>query len=142
MILYFIRHGKSETYGTDMERPLTTEGKILLNEKFGRFKKILEAKENIKIFTSPLKRARQTGEILSEILEKDFEISEEVYSMNIIPFLKTLEKNNDYIIISHEPFISSWIREIAGKFQIVSRGSIHIIEMEEKFKGKSLREFK
>ncbi|WP_071025694.1 SixA phosphatase family protein [Peptoniphilus raoultii] len=142
MILYFIRHGKSETYGTNMERSLTTEGKILLNEKFGRFKKILEAKENIKIFTSPLKRARQTGEILSEILEKDFEISEEVYSMNIIPFLKTLEKNNDYIIISHEPFISSWIREIAGKFQIVSRGSIHIIEMEEKFKGKSLREFK
>ena len=138
MILYFIRHGLAENYGDNFSRELTTKGRILLKEKFESFAKTLEKSKEIQIISSPLTRACQTSEILAGILGIQFIVNEEVYNFQIKDFIKKLKFNKTYIIVSHEPFISTWIRDLCKKNIIVSRGSIHKIEVDKNLQGKLL----
>lgn len=138
MIIYFLRHGKAEVFGDDFSRELTTQGKIELNNKYKEFSKSLPKDKKIKIYSSPLKRACQSAEILSEILKTDFTINEEVLNYNIRDFIEGFERDKINIIISHEPFISTWIRDFCKVDVIVSRGSIHKIEVDKNLQGKLL----
>ena len=46
--------------------------------------------------------------------------------------LKTLDKDENYIFVSHEPFISNWIYQLTGDMKIISRGSINFVEINPK----------
>lgn len=129
MKIYFIRHGIAEPYAnSDFERVLTLEGKIKLNESFRDFVFDNNLEEFI-ILSSPLVRAKETAEILSDKLNADFEIVDFLKGCYTKELLENLEVDKNYILISHEPYISQWIHDLIGKNVIVSRGSIHYIEI-------------
>ena len=129
MKIIFIRHGIAEAYReNDKDRRLTLEGKIKLRENFKNLKE--RDFSNYKFLSSDYKRAVETAEILSQIINKKFFIKNFLGGVSTRELLEKLkmEKSENFILISHEPYISTWIHELTGKSLIVSRGTIHEIE--------------
>lgn len=135
MRIYFIRHGEAEVFAErDFDRSLTTAGRIKLHKTFSTFAKSISSLDNYKIYSSPLVRARQTAEILSEYLKKDVEVKEFLAGSYLDDVLRELDEDENYILISHEPYISMWIKELTGENIRVSRGSINLVELDLKEK--------
>ena len=133
MKIYFIRHGEAEIYADDdFKRKLTTVGKRKLEESFKAFANNLKDKRSYKIYSSPLERAKETAEILAKHLDSNFEVKEYLAGGRIKDILKTLDPDENYILVSHEPFISNWIYQLTGDMKIISRGSINLVEIDPK----------
>ena len=133
MKIYCIRHGEAEIYADDdFKRKLTRIGRIKLENSFTAFANNLEDKRSYKIYSSPLERAKETAEILSKHLDSNFEVKDYLAGGRIRDILKTLEPDGNYILVSHEPFISNWIYQLTGEMKIVSRGSINFVEIDPK----------
>ena len=130
MKIYFIRHGEAEIYAEDdFKRKLTTIGRVKLENSFKAFANRLEDKRSYKIYSSPLERAKETAEILAKHLDSDFEVKDYLAGGRIRDILKTLDQDGNYILVSHEPFISNWIYQLTGEMKIVSSGSINFVEI-------------
>lgn len=130
MKIYFIRHGEAEIYAEDdFKRKLTTIGRVKLENSFKAFANRLEDKRSYKIYSSPLERAKETAEILAKHLDSDFEVKDYLAGGRIRDILKNLDQDGNYILVSHEPFISNWIYQLTGEMKIVSRGSINFVEI-------------
>lgn len=133
MKIYFIRHGEAEIYADDdFKRKLTTLGKKKLEESFKAFANNLKDKRSYKIYSSPLERAKETAEILAKHLDSNFEVKEYLAGGRIKDILKSLDPDENYIFVSHEPFISNWIYHLTGDMKIISRGSINLVEINPK----------
>ena len=133
MKIYFIRHGEAEIYAEDdFKRKLTTIGRVKLENSFKAFANKLEDKRSYKIYSSPLERAKETAEILAKYLDSDFEVKDYLAGGRIRDILKTLDQDENYILVSHEPFISNWIYQLTGEMKIISRGSINFVEIDPK----------
>ncbi|MFR4555739.1 SixA phosphatase family protein [Peptoniphilus sp.] len=133
MKIYFIRHGEAEIYAEDdFKRKLTTIGRVKLENSFKAFANRLEDKRSYKIYSSPLERAKETAEILAKYLDSDFEVKGYLAGGRIRDILKTLDQDENYILVSHEPFISNWIYQLTGEMKIISRGSINFVEIDPK----------
>lgn len=131
MKIYFIRHGEAEIYADDdFKRKLTTIGKRKLEESFKVFAKNLKDKRSYKIYSSPLERAKETAEILAKHLDSTYEVKEYLAGGRIKDILENLDKGENYIFVSHEPFISNWIYQLTGEMKIISRGSINLVEID------------
>jgi phosphohistidine phosphatase len=119
MNLYILRHGLAVEQGTagyanDADRPLTSKGerKLCL---------IAEAMEELElsfdlILSSPYKRARQTAEIVAEVLKasKKVEFSPTLEpggsSKELIELLKSIKPlPEEVMLVGHEPYLSSLI---------------------------------
>lgn len=130
MKIYFIRHGEAEIYAEDdFKRKLTTVGRVKLENSFTAFANSLEDKRSYKIYSSPLERAKETAEILAKHLDSDYEVKDYLAGGRIRDILKTLDQGGNYILVSHEPFISNWVYQLTGEMKIVSRGSINFVEI-------------
>ena len=130
MKIYFIRHGEAEIYAEDdFKRKLTTIGRVKLENSFKAFANRLEDKRSYKIYSSPLERAKETAEILAKHLDSDFEVKDYLAGGRIRDILKNLDQDENYILVSHEPFISNWIYQLTGEMKIISRGSINFVEI-------------
>jgi phosphohistidine phosphatase len=121
----FFRHGPAVPHGTsgvaDNDRPLTPEGR----------KKTTEAAKGLgeldleltSIYTSPLPRAMQTAEILSEILHlsrpRVFEaLLPETPVLRFFGELRTL-RGETPVLVGHEPMLSEAVAlAIGGKASI------------------------
>ena len=133
MKIYFIRHGEAEIYADDdFKRKLTTLGKIELEEAFKAFANNLKDKRSFKIYSSPLERAKETAEILAKHLDSNFEVKDYLAGGRIKDILKSLDPDENYIFVSHEPFISNWIYQLTGDMKIISRGSINLVDLDPK----------
>lgn len=133
MKIYFIRHGEAEIYADDdFKRRLTTVGKRKLEEAFKAFANNLKDKRSFKIYSSPLERAKETAEILAKHLDSTYEVKEYLAGGRIKDILKSLDPDENYIFVSHEPFISNWIYQLTGDMKIISRGSINLVEIDPK----------
>lgn len=131
MKIYFIRHGIAEVFAdSDFDRELTLEGKIKLNDTFREFAKIFNEDDYV-VYSSPLVRAVQTSEILCSKLDCDFEIKDYLSGFSLEELVSELEKDgcSAYLLVTHEPFISQAIYDKTGKYENISRGSIHILEI-------------
>jgi phosphohistidine phosphatase len=120
MNLYLIRHSLSESSShdkKDFERELTDEGKVVINKCATSWKKYIDDL-NI-IFTSPLKRAVQTAEIISSIIQP---IQNIVIENNLGTGSKTSDlieiltstDINDIAVVGHQPDLSIHINHLCG----------------------------
>ncbi len=101
----------------DSERPLTLEGRTEM-QKIAKSLKAAGLQTN-QIYTSPLKRARETAEIAAKILkipklEEWNELKPDGSKAALYQKLAKFEQNSSLILVGHEPYLSSMIGEIIG----------------------------
>lgn len=133
MELWLIRHGKAEdqAFGTpDSERALIEKGKEQAN-KMARYLVGPTEGKSVQFWSSPLKRARETTEILMKSFEGVPHIQSEIASGDLESLLVLWEKNNAeiQIVVGHEPFLSDWLEQITGAEQEFSTGSLARIKV-------------
>ena len=114
MNLYLLRHGiaaakDDPAFESDRERPLTKKG-------MKKFRKAARGIERLRvsfdaILTSPLVRARQTADIVAEILGQE-SIVEEIPALapdsspeQLLSELSRLEGKENLMLVGHEPFL-------------------------------------
>ena len=80
----------------------------------------------------------ETEKPLEETSEEAVETSEEADESGAEEVLEEVQETieelkkdglSTYILVTHEPFISQAIYDKTGKYENISRGSIHIIEL-------------
>ncbi len=118
MELYFLRHGEAEppsAAASDEARGLTDRGKqdaVAVAELLRHFSRRPEA-----IYTSPLLRARQTGDILGEVLGLQARADERLRSGATLGGLQALAAEyglERIVFVGHEPDMSTIIHELTG----------------------------
>jgi phosphohistidine phosphatase len=119
--LFILRHGEAGNRMTvmerDSERPLTPEGRTEM-QKIARSLKAIGLQTD-QIYTSPLRRARETAEIAAKILEIPTleewdELKPDGSKTGLYRKLARLGQNSRPILVGHEPYLSSMIGEIMG----------------------------
>lgn len=133
MRLFFLRHGKAVDRGEmpDTERHLTEKGIKGLEENLPYLGQYL-GEDKVLIWSSPLKRARETAEILQKYL-KDYNYSEYDFIATgkidfLIEELKKLEDDSVVVVVGHEPSLSVWTFKLTGENLDMKKGSI--VELE------------
>jgi len=120
--LYVMRHGEAEPAsagGTDAERQLSPQGKADV-EAVAR----TLARAGVKpqaIFTSPLIRARQTGEIVSRVLGIAAEAAEALAPGCRLGAVQSLMEGGGLervLLVGHEPDCSTIVRALIGGGQV------------------------
>lgn len=133
MRLYFLRHGHAEAGGAieDHDRQLTEEGR-----QFTSAAARLMARIQLKphhIYSSPRARARQTAEIVSEVLGVPVEIRDEMnYGFNIPALDVLLGKdgvNTEIMFVGHEPSMSMVIGELTGAAVAMKKAGLARVDL-------------
>ena len=101
----------------DSERPLTPEGRTEIQEIAKSLKTV--GLQTDRIYTSPLRRARETAEIAAKALnirtlEEWDELKPDGSRAELYRKLARLEQNSRPILVGHEPYLTSMIGEIIG----------------------------
>jgi phosphohistidine phosphatase len=119
--VFVLRHGEAGTHITmpskDSERPLTESGRDDIESIATSLRDLRVGFD--RIVTSPLKRAKETAEIVANIYEENapkLEIWEELRPegnrQDTIQRLSRLRQDADILIVGHEPYLSSMVAEI------------------------------
>ena len=110
MPIYLVQHGKSLPKGIDQEKGLSGEGRAETEKTAG------EAKEFgihvSSILHSGKKRARQTAEILAEVLNPDEGVREMsgLNPMDDVSLVsETIENAENLMIVGHLPFLANLV---------------------------------
>ena len=118
MDLYFFRHGEAEPASadaTDDARELTATGKQesrAMADALARASLRPEA-----IYTSPLIRARQTGEILGQVLGPPPQPDERLRCGATLGAIQALAADRDLariMFVGHEPDLSTIVHQLTG----------------------------
>ena len=119
--VFILRHGEAGNrmagVEEDSERPLTPSGRIEM-QKIARALKTVGLQTD-RVYTSPLRRARETADIAARILkipilEEWDELKPDGRREVLYRKLARLEQNSTLILVGHEPHLSSMIGEIIG----------------------------
>lgn len=118
MNVYFLRHGDAE-YGSkaDHLRELTSDGKEKLKIAAAGWAELIPSLD--KIFSSPLKRAVQTAEIVKDVfsLSGKIEIDERITSGcrfdEVLSLINSAGKEN-FMIVGHMPDLSYHVSAFLG----------------------------
>jgi len=120
MNLYLIRHSIAENITIDkkdFDRELTEEGKFVIKKTSEAWKNYIVNVDVV--FTSPLKRAIQTAEIISSNLQekqnviKDNNLGTGSRTADLIDLLNSLEYKN-VAVVGHQPDLSQHINNFCG----------------------------
>src|SRR5215472_14294177 len=134
MHLYFLRHGEADWPNwkkSDDERPLTKAGKKEM-QAVGKFLNRIKAKPSL-ILTSPLPRAAQTAEIVSEHLQtKCREEASLAPGFGKRELEKLLEEYPDenLMVVGHEPDFSGAIAAVTGASIKLSKGGVALVDVD------------
>ncbi len=130
MNLYLLRHGKAEDknlhrYASDDERPLTEDG-VQDMKKAAKGMKALKLSFDL-ILSSPYVRARETAEIVADILnlKKKLQLSNflkvEAEPSKLIRELENYHSDlEDILLVGHEPFMSRLTAKLISGKEFVS----------------------
>ncbi len=139
MIIYLVRHAvameREDWDGSDEARPLTEEGTERMKEAArGLLKMGLKAD---RVFSSPLKRARQTADILvKELGMAKIELIDSLAPGNAPPYvlkeLDSLKADGDVMLAGHEPDMGHLAAFFLGAGRQIpfKKGAIMAIEFE------------
>ena len=133
MKLYFLRHGKADWpdwAGSDDERPLTKKGRKEVR-KVGRLLEKLEITPAI--CASPLPRARETAEIVAEVLgaqvRVDRKLSPGFDARHLVELLKDFS-SEDLMLVGHEPDFTRAISRLTGASTKLSKAAVALVELD------------
>ena len=119
--IFVLRHAEAGNPMTvaeeDSKRPLTPGGRIEMRKIAKSLKTV--GLQTDRIYTSPLRRARETAEITARILkipilEEWDELKPDGNKQALYRKLSGLEQDSRPILVGHEPHLSSVIGEIIG----------------------------
>jgi phosphohistidine phosphatase len=136
MRIYFLRHGRSEEQsawaGDDRLRPLTQEGETLMRQEaeFLRARKLIPDV----IVTSPLTRARQTADIVLEVLQVESRLVEDdrlAPGFDRDRLVRVIDAHPDarsIMVVGHEPDLSATVSTVigGGRIQLKKGGLAHV----------------
>lgn len=145
MELYFARHGHAQPVaesGVDEERPLSDRGRAEV-AAVARLLAAAGAKPEV-ILTSPLLRARQTGEVFSESLGVPAESAEPLRPGCRLDRLAQLLRPGlaRILLVGHEPDISTMVGELVGGAQLrMPAGAVAAVEVRDLRRGGAVLEW-
>jgi phosphohistidine phosphatase len=134
MELYFLRHGLAvdpgQWEGDDFERPLTEEGQRRMKAEAKAIAR-LGLKPDY-ILTSPLKRALQTAQIVSDCLAaeglirksalvEDKRLSSGFGMPELEAMMQTYSNTRAIMLVGHEPDFSKVIGQLIGNGRVVCK---------------------
>jgi phosphohistidine phosphatase len=115
MELILMRHGKAEERGSrtqDSERELSAKGREKVTAAARGIMSLLKPGSPVTIWTSPLKRAVQTAEIVAAAIKGVEIFGKEPIAMGDLEALsddlKEFDREGTLIIIGHEPYLTHW----------------------------------
>lgn len=133
-----IRHAqaKSEGYPNDKLHPLSEEGKQVQLKVANRLKE--EGIFPDKIWSSPLLRAKQSAEIISEafsvnVEEKDA-LGNKFNSKELLQYFTPMPENTTIFLIGHAPSLGEFVNELVGKNILpegIKKSGVVIIDFDE-----------
>ena len=147
-----IRHGKpiSEGYADDTLRPLSDEGKEIQRKVIQRLKD--DGVTPNFVLTSPLLRAQQTAQIVTDVFSIYFEnepaLGTEFDAEKLLERIPRPEQNLTLFIVGHEPTLGKFVNDLVGETVLpdgLSKSSAAVIEFEEEIgfgKGKLIHYYK
>lgn len=146
MEVILVRHGKAVDRGVipEFDRYLTEEGIEDLRKGLPVLAPYMEGK-SYEIWSSPLVRAMQTAEILSEslgggsVVEKRF-----LAGGHLVEAVDDLECANvdSVFMVGHEPFLSEWIYRLTGEHLDVKKGAVCVIDLDTLLRDGSVTWYK
>ncbi len=148
LILY--RHGmaedKDETESDDL-RSLSIRGKNLLKKSVLGFEKMLDTHNNVKIYSSPKVRAKETAEMLSQELDlNDLEYLDFLGTGGSVRLLRELideiKPGDTAIIVGQQPFLSLWSQELSGTFLRFKKGTAACFRFPDEGEGETKAELR
>lgn len=121
MQVILLRHGKAQDPASapaDAERALTPEGERVLQAASHGLVKVLSKKRELRIWTSPLLRARQTAAIVAAALSiPEVQEKEEIAHGKLEPLARAwqqLPPRTCLLLVGHEPHLSQWGARLSG----------------------------
>ena len=120
MNIYLIRHGEAEQTSEGKpheERALTANGIEIIKSSIDLWKKFIDNFDIV--LTSPLKRAKQTANIISSAFKTQFDVTEEICLLNgglaedLLSIARSLDLN-DIAMVGHQPDIGNHIATMIG----------------------------
>ncbi len=151
MNIYLIRHGEAEQTSEKKpheERALTANGIEIIKSSLNIWKEYIDSLEII--LTSPLKRAKQTAQIINSVFKSELGVVEEICLLNggltedLISVARGLNLN-DIALVGHQPDIGIHIASMIGSSDLnfkIPPSAIAKIHFKEKPKiGKGVLEF-
>ena len=129
--LILIRHGIAEERtpeGDDFYRKLTEAGVEELTAFLPDIAPLLTESGNLKIWTSPLVRARQTAELVAEATAVEvIQPQEFLETGDYVAFMEALKQEDDgfnLALVGHEPYMSIWTKELIGAAIPFKKGAV------------------
>jgi len=120
MNIYLIRHGKAEQSSEGKpheERALTTNGIEIIRQSLNLWKEYVNTFDII--LTSPLKRAKQTAQLVNDVFKSELGVVEEICLLNggltedLISVSRGLNLN-DIAMVGHQPDIGIHLAKMIG----------------------------
>lgn len=135
--LILIRHGIAEERtpeGDDFYRKLTEAGVEELTAFLPDIAPLLTESGNLKIWTSPLVRARQTAELVAEATAVEvIQPQEFLETGDFVAFMDALEKEDEgfnLALVGHEPYMSNWSKELIGVAIPFKKGAVALFTVD------------
>jgi phosphohistidine phosphatase len=151
MNIYLIRHAEAEQTSEGKpheERALTTNGIEIIKSSIELWKKFIDNFDII--LTSPLKRAKQTANILHSYFKSEFDVVEEIILLNggltedLLSVARSLNLN-EIAMVGHQPDLGIHVARMIGTIDsnfIISPAAIAKIHFKERPEiGKGILEF-
>lgn len=140
MKLFILRHGMTAESDADERRQLSDEGVIEV-EKIVQLKRD-DLADVTRMYSSPMKRVKQTLDIAADILNFDGPIIESQYLTTgsrlneIVSFMNEMDfDSGDVIVSSHQSCTSILVLWLTGEDVLISNGSLLAIKVNESAQG-------
>ena len=138
MFLYIMRHGKAEEKKpgqSDEERRLTDEGR----QDVELVARLMPYKPSI-VYTSPLRRAIETGEIVAQVWNVELRVVEELHPQLLsLDSLKRISLTDNAVLVGHAPSIEKLLSSLIGGGSIkLKAGAVAGVELEHVEEGRAV----
>lgn len=135
--LVLVRHANPDYSADvpDLERPLTRAGLRSIQDTMPRELSLLDQRGSCSVWSSPALRARQTAEVVADVLHvpaSAIEVHPELYAQDKDAFFANLAKARGCVVaVGHVPFMEELFALLSGGKVRVGKGSVACFTFED-----------